>query len=159
RRFAETPPASVEAVGQALEPLARWSAALSPDDAEATDARRRAARAAADALQLLLTGTGAVPGDAAGFARLRAGLGRAPGRLRRPAPAVDLAAVARALALGHVAALGPEEPLLPVLERLESSELLSDEVRAALAAAARARPRSPASVPGVEVGDALSGEA
>jgi MoxR-like ATPase len=159
RRFAETPPASVEAVGQALEPLARWSAALSSDDAEVTNARRKAARAAAEALQLLLTGTGAVPGDAAGFARLRAGLDRAADRMHRLDPAVDLAPVARALALGHVAALGSEEALVPVLERLESAELLSDEVRAALATAARARPRAPASVPGVEVAEALSGEA
>ncbi|HET6983333.1 MAG TPA: hypothetical protein VFI53_14395, partial [Myxococcaceae bacterium] len=42
---------------------------------------------------------------------------------------------------------------------LESAELLSDEVKAALAGAARARPRTMASMPGVEVADALSGEA
>jgi hypothetical protein len=48
---------------------------------------------------------------------------------------------------------------MPALERLDSSELLSDEVRAALANAARARPRAAASIPGVEVADALSGEA
>ena len=157
--FAEGPPASVDAVGQALEPLARWSAALSPDDVEATGARAAAARSAVEALQLLLTGAGAVPGDAAGFARLRAALDRAAERIHRLSPGLDLTPVARALALGHVAALGPDEPLLPALERLESTELLSDEVRAALTAAARARPRGSTSVPGVEVTDALSGEA
>ncbi|HVP60924.1 MAG TPA: AAA family ATPase [Myxococcaceae bacterium] len=159
RTFAETPPASVEAVGQALEPLARWSASLSPDDAEASESREAAARAAAEALQLLLTGAGAVPGDVAGFIRLRAALDRAADRIHRLRPGLDLTAVARALALGHVTALGADEPLLPALERLEAAELLSEEVRAALATAARARPRPAASVPGVEVADALSGEA
>jgi hypothetical protein len=119
--FAGTPPASVEAVGQALEPLARWGASLSPDDAEATGVREAAAKAAAEALQLLLTGVGAVPGDAAGFARLRAALDRAADRIHRLRPGLDLTPVARALALGHVAALGAEEPLLPALERLEAS--------------------------------------
>ncbi|HUM13548.1 MAG TPA: AAA family ATPase [Myxococcaceae bacterium] len=159
RAFAGAPPASVEAVGQALEPLARWSATLSPDDAEASGGREAAAQAASEALQLLLTGAGAVPGDAAGFARLRAALDRAADRIHRLHPGLDLAPVARALALGHVAALGADEPLLPALERLEAAELLSDEVRAALAAVARARPRAVASVPGVEVAEALSGEA
>ncbi|HEY1906438.1 MAG TPA: hypothetical protein VGG91_10360, partial [Myxococcaceae bacterium] len=84
---------------------------------------------------------------------------RAAERIHRLRPGLDLTPVARALALGHVAALGADEPLLPALERLEASELLSDEVRAALAGAARARPRTAVSVPGVEVADALSGEA
>ncbi len=159
RAFAEAPPASVDAVGQTLEPLARWSASLSPDDAEATGTREAAARSAVEALQLLLTGAGAVPGDAAGFARLRAALDRAAERIHRLSPGLDLTPVARALALGHVAALGPDEPLLPALERLESTELLSDEVRAALAAAARGRPRASGSLPGIEVAEALSGEA
>ena len=159
RAFAASPPASVEAVGQALEPLARASATLGPDDAEASAARQVAARAAAEALQLLLTGTGAVPGDGAGFARLRAGLDRVADRIHQLDPRTDLAPVALTLALGHVAALGPDESLLPVLERLESAELLSSEVRAALVAAARARPRVAAAAPGVEVNDALSGEA
>jgi MoxR-like ATPase len=159
RAFAGAPPASIDTVSQALEPLARWAATLSPDDAEATGARESAARAAAEALQLLLTGAGAVPGDGAGFARLRASLDRAAERIHRLRPGLDLTAVARALALGHVAALGADEPLLPVLERLESAELLSDEVRAAIVGAARARPRTTVSVPGVEVADALSGEA
>jgi hypothetical protein len=149
----------VDGVSQALDPLARWAATLSVDDAEATGARESAARAATEALQLLLTGAGAVPGDAAGFARLRASLDRAAERNHRLCPGLDLTPVARALALGHVAALGADEPLLPALERLEASELLSDEVRAALVGAARARPRTAASVPGVEVADALSGEA
>jgi len=159
RAFAEAPPASVEAVGQALEPVSRYAASVSEDDAEATAAREAAARAASEALQLLLTGAGAVPGDAAGFARLRAGLERAADRIHRLRPELDLTPVARALAMGHVAALGADEPLLPALERLEAAGLLSDEVRAALATAARARPRSAASVPGVEVAEALSGEA
>ena len=159
RAFAETPPASVEGVSQGLEPLVRWSASLSADDAEAAGAREVAARAAAEALQLLLTGAGAVPGDAAGFARLRASLDRAADRIHRLRPDLDLTPVARALALGHVAALGPDEPLLPALERLEAAELLSDEVRAALSTAARTRPRAVGSLPGVEVDDALSGEA
>jgi hypothetical protein len=146
-------------VAQALEPLAHWSASLSHDDAEATAARERAGRAASEALQLLLTGAGAVPGDAAGFARLRASLERAADRIHVLRPGLDLSPVARTLALGHVAALGAEEPLLPALERLEAADLLSDEVRAALATAARARPRAPSSVPGVDVDDALSGEA
>jgi len=159
RAFAEAPPASVEAVGQALEPVSRYAASVSEDDAEATAAREAAARAASEALQLLLTGAGAVPGDAAGFARLRAGLERAADRIHRLRPELDLTPVARALAMGHVAALGADEPLLPALERLEAAGLLSDEVRAALATAARARPRSAVSVPGVEVAEALSGEA
>jgi MoxR-like ATPase len=159
KAFSETPPASVDGVSQALEPLALWSASLTHDDPEATAARERAGRAAAEALQLLLTGTGAVPGDAAGFARLRASLERAADRIHRLRPGLDLSPVARALALGHLAALGADEPLLPALERLEAADLLSDEVRAALAVAARARPRAPAAVPGVEVDDALSGEA
>jgi len=159
RAFSETPPASVEGVAQALEPLSRWSASLSHDDVEATGARERAGRAAAEALQLLLTGAGAVPGDAAGFARLRASLERAADRIHRLRPGLDLSPVARTLALGHVAALGTDEPLFPALERLEAADLLSDEVRAALATAARARPRAPSSVPGVEVEEALSGEA
>ena len=159
RAFAGTPPASVEGVSQALEPLARWSASLSSDDAEVTAARGAAARGGAEALQLLLTGAGAVPGDAAGFARLRASLERAADRIHRLQPALDLSPVARTLALGHVAALGADEPLLPVLERLEAAELLSDDVRAAVATAARARPRVPGPVPGVEMADALSGEA
>ena len=133
RAFAETPPASVEGVSQALEPLTRWSAALSPDDTEAVAARETAAQVAAEALQLLLTGAGAVPGDAAGFARLRASLDRTAERIHRLRPELDLTPVARALALGHVAALGADEPLLPALERLEAAELLSDEVQAALA--------------------------
>src|SRR5262249_37527415 len=132
RAFASAPPASVDAVGQALEPLARWSASLSPDDAEARQARTQAARSAAEALQLLLTGARAVRAEGAGFARLRAALARAADRIPRLDPAVDLPPVARGLALGHVAALGPDEPLFPALERLEASELLSDEVRAAL---------------------------
>ena len=159
RAFAAAPPASVEALAQALEPLVRWSASLSPDDGEAGAARTSAAGAAVEALQLLLTGAGAVPGDAAGFARLRASLDRAADRIGRLAPGTDLAPVARALALGHVAALGPDEPVLPALERLEAAELLSDEVRSALASVARTRPRLSAAVPGVEVADALSGEA
>jgi MoxR-like ATPase len=159
RAFAGTPPASVEGLSQGLEPLARWSAALAPDDAEACAAREAAAQAAAEALQLLLTGAGAVPGDAAGFARLRASLDRTADRIHRLRPGLDLTPVARALALGHVAALGADEPLLPALERLEASELLSDEVRAALATTARARPRTATAVPGVEIADALSGEA
>ncbi len=159
RGFSAAPPASVDAVAQALEPLARWSASLSPDDRETTAARTAAARAALESLQLLLTGVGAVPGDAAGFARLRASLDRAAERIRRLAPELDLTPVARALALGHVAALGPDEPVLPALERLEAADLLSDEVRASLAAAARARPRASASIPGVEMAEALSGEA
>ena len=159
RAFAETPPASVEGVSQALEPLTRWSAALSPDDTEAVAARETAAQVAAEALQLLLTGAGAVPGDAAGFARLRASLDRTAERIHRLRPELDLTPVARALALGHVAALGADEPLLPALERLEAAELLSDEVQAALATAARARPRAATVVHGVEVADALSGEA
>jgi len=100
-----------------------------------------------------------VPGDAAGFARLRASLDRTAERIHRLRPGLDLTPVARALALGHVAALGADEPLLPALERLETAELLSDEVRAALATAARTRPRAVTMVPGVEVADALSGEA
>jgi len=159
RRFAKAPPASVDGLGQALEPLARWSASLSPDDAEATEARGAAARSAAEALQLLLTGTGAVPGEGAGFVRLRTSLDRAADRIHRLSPGLDLTPVARALALGHVAALGPSEPLLPALERLEAAELLSDEVRAALAKVARARPRTAGSLPGIEPADALSGEA
>jgi len=97
--------------------------------------------------------------DATGFARLRASLERAADRIHRLRPGLDLSPVARTLALGHVAALGADEPLLPALERLETADLLSDEVRGALATAARARPRAPSSVPGVEVEDALSGEA
>ena len=100
-----------------------------------------------------------MPGDAAGFARLRASLDRTAERIHRLRPGLDLTPIARALALGHVAALGVDEPLVPALERLEAAELLSDEVRAALATAARARPRSAMVVPGVEVADALSGEA
>ena len=159
RVFAAAPPASVDGLTQATEPLARWSASLSPDDAEAAAARTVAAGAAMEALQLLLTGAGAVPGDAAGFARLRASLDRAAERIRRLDPRLDLTPVARALALGHVAALGPDEPVLPALERLEAAELLSDEVRAALAATVRTRPRAAAPVAGVEMADALSGEA
>jgi len=157
--FAAAPPASVDALAQAVEPLARWSASLSPDDHEACAARTAVARAGLEALQLLLTGAGAVPGDAAGFARLRASLDRAAERLQQLEPGLDLTPLARALALGHVAALGPDEPVLPTLERLEAADLLSDEVRAALATAARGRPRASPSVPGVEVTDALSGEA
>jgi hypothetical protein len=149
----------VDGLAQALEPLARWGASLSPDDAEATEARQAAASSAAEALQLLLTGAGAVPGDAAGFARLRAALDRAAERIHRLSPGLDLSPVARALALGHVAALGSSEPLVPALDRLEAAELLSDEVRAALAASARSRPRAASSVPGIEPADALSGEA
>jgi MoxR-like ATPase len=159
RTFAAAPPASVEGISQALEPLTRWSATLGPDDAEAVAAREAAAQAAAEALELLLTGAGAVPGDAAGFARLRASLDRTAERIHRLRPGLDLTPVARALALGHVAALGVDEPLVPALERLEAAELLSDEVRAALATMARARPRSAVMVPGVELADALSGEA
>lgn len=159
RAFALSPPASVEALGQALEQLARWSAALSPEDDEVRSAAEGAARSAAEALQLLLTGAGAVPGDAAGFARLQAALDRAAERIHRLSPGLDLTPVARALALGHVGALHGDEPLLPALERLESAELLSAEVRAALAVLARSRPRASPSVPGVEVADALSGEA
>src|SRR5262249_48215140 len=75
--------------------------------------RRAAARAAAEALQLLLTGAGAVPGDAAGFARLRGALDRAAGAVQRLDAQVGLPPVARAPAMGHVAALGPDEPGLP----------------------------------------------
>jgi len=159
RGFAAAPPASVDGLSQALEPLVRWGSTLSTDDPEAAEARDGAARAAAEALQLLLTGAGAVPGDGPGFARLRASLDRAADRIHRLRPGQDLTPVARSLALGHVAALGTDEPLAPALERLEAAELLSDEVRAALAGAARARPRASISVPGVEVADALSGEA
>jgi MoxR-like ATPase len=159
RRFAAAPPASVDGLSQALEPLVRWSSTLAPDDPEAAGARDAAARAAAEALQLLLTGAGAVPGDAAGFTRLRTSLDRAADRIHRLQPGLDLTPVARSLALGHVAALGTDEPLMPALDRLESSELLSDEVRAALANTARARPRAAVSIPEVEVADALSGEA
>ena len=159
RRFAASPPASVDGLSQALEPLVRWSSTLSTDDPEAAGARDAAARAASEALQLLLTGAGAVPGDGPGFARLRASLDRAADRIHRLRPELDLTPVARSLALGHVAALGADEPLVPAFERLEAAELLSDEVRAALTGAARGRPRTAVSVPGVEVADALSGEA
>ena len=160
RTFTAAPPASIEGVGSAVESLARWAGALDPEDAELNEARRAAARAAAEALQLLLTGAGAVPGDAAGFARLRAGLDRAAGALRRLDAQVDLDPVARALALGHVAALGPDEPVLPAVDRLATAELLSDEVRSALAAAAQRRPRAVVAPPGmVAIPDALSGEA
>ena len=67
-----------------------------------------------------------MPGDAAGFARLRASLDRTAERIHRLRPGLDLTPVARALALGHVAALGADEALLPALERLEAAELLSD---------------------------------
>src|SRR5262249_45817324 len=118
RAFAGAPPASIDGVSQALEPLARWAATLSSDDAEATGAREVAAEAAAEAPQLLPPGAGGVPGDAAGFARRRASLDRAAERIHRLRPGLDLTPVARALALGHVTALGADEPLLPALERL-----------------------------------------
>jgi len=160
RTFSAAPPASIEGVGTAVESLARWAGALDPEDADLNEARRAAARSGAEALQLLLTGAGAVPGDAAGFARLRGGLDRAAGAIRRLDPAVDLDPVARALALGHVAALGPDEPVLPAVERLDAAELLSDEVRSALATAAQRRPRATVAPPGmVAISDALSGEA
>jgi hypothetical protein len=80
--------------------------------------------------------------------------------LQRLDPEVDLHPVARALALGQVAAVGPVEPLTPVLDRLESADLLSDEVRGALASLARSRSHAAPEEPGpVAVPDALSGEA
>src|SRR5215813_7685792 len=160
RTFATAPPASIEGVGSAVESLARWAGALDPEDAELNASRRAAARAAAEALQLLLTGAGAVPGDAAGFARLRGALDRAAGAVQRLDGKVDLEPVARALALGHVAALGPDEPVFPAVERLDAASLLSDEVRSALATAARRRPRAAMAPPAaVAIPDALSGEA
>jgi MoxR-like ATPase len=160
RSFTAAPPASIEGVTAAAESLARWGGTLDPSDAEAGGARKSAARAGAEALELLLTGAGAVPSDGAGFARLRTGLDRAAAMLQRLDPQVDLHSVARALALGQVAAVGPDEPLTPVLDRLESADLLSDEVRTALLSLARSRSQAAPEEPGaVAVPDALSGEA
>jgi MoxR-like ATPase len=158
--FIAAPPASIEGVAAAAESLARWAGTLDPSDAEAAGARKAAGQAGAEALELLLTGAGAVPSDAAGFARLRAGLDRAAAMLQRLDAEVDLHPVARALGLGQVAAVGPDEPLTPVLDRLESADLLSDEVRAALVSLARSRSSAAPEEPGpVAVPDALSGEA